>query len=170
MALTVETGDGLADADAYVSLADFQAWVAAQYGATLPTDAEQERAIRRATSYIDARYRARFPGLRRRERDQALEWPRTDAVDAEGWSVPYAELPSEIVKATCEAAYRETVTPGTLSPDLDRGGAINRLKAGSVEIEYSGSAPATTAFQDIDNALARLLRPASVMFGTAVRC
>lgn len=170
MALTVETGEGLAAADAYVSAADFAVWVADYYGTTLPESDVVERAIRKATAYVDARYRGRFPGCRRRQRGQALEWPRVDAVDAEGWILPFGEVPAEIVRATCEGAYREALELGTLSPDLDRGGAISRLKAGSVEIEYAGTAPATTVFQDIDHAVARLLRPASVMFGTAVRC
>lgn len=170
MALVVETGEGLQSADAYVSEVDFVVWVQHHYDALLPDDDAVERAIRKATAYIDARYRGRFPGYRRRERGQALEWPRSDAVDAEGWAIAYGEVPAEIIKATCEGAYREALEPGALSPDLERGGAISRLKAGSVEIEYAGTAPVRTVFQDIDHALARLLRPASVMFGTAVRC
>ena len=170
MALTVETGEGLPAADAYVSAADFVQWVSKRYDTVLPVPDAVERAIRNATAYVDARYRARFPRYRRRQRGQALEWPRVDAVDAEGWILPYGEVPAEIINATCEGAYREALEPGTLSPDLERGGAVSRLKAGSVEIEYAGAAPATTVFQDIDHAVARLLRPASVMFGTAVRC
>jgi len=43
--------------------------------------------------------------------------------------------------------------PGSLSPDLDRGGAIKTLKAGSVEIDYAESAPVSTTFTAIDGLL-----------------
>ncbi len=168
--LTVETGEGLANADAYVSLDAFKAWLAANKDTAAADDDVFERAIRRATAWIDAEYQARFPGLRRFQRIQALAWPRSDAVDADGWVIAFAEVPREVIAATCEAAYREMVEPGTLAPDLERGGAVSRIKAGSVEIEYGANAMASTVFQDVRNALGRILRPSSPFSGVAVRC
>jgi hypothetical protein len=66
-------------------------------------------------------------------------------------------VPIEIVHATIEAAVRELATPGSLAPDLERGGAIKSLRAGSVGIEYMGNAPAETIFTLIDGILSGLL-------------
>ncbi|MBB6306225.1 DnaT-like ssDNA-binding protein [Xanthobacter tagetidis] len=170
MALVVETGEGLGGAESYVSVADCAAFASAR-GLTFPAspEASAEAALRRATAWVDATYRSRFPGQRRRQRDQALEWPRIDACDREGYAIDYDSVPSEIVIATCEAAVRELAVPGSMAPDLERGGAIKRVKAGSVEVEYSGAADATTTFSVVDNALGPILRRATPFTARAVR-
>jgi len=175
MTLIVEDGTGKADAESYVSVADAVTY-ASNRGLTFPgTDVPgSEAALRRATAYLDNTYRTRFTGYRTHRRDQALEWPRvgayvyipnnsSDMAYAGGYDPAYDYIndnviPIEIINATCEAAVRELATPGVLAPDLDRGNAVKRLKAGSVEIEYGAAASATTAFQAIDLALSGLLR------------
>lgn len=175
MALVVEDGTGKADAESYVSVADAVTYATKQ-GATFPgTDVPgSEAALRRATAYIDNTYRTRFTGYRTYRRDQALEWPRvgayvyipnnaSDMAYAGGYDPAYDYIgqnviPIEIINATCEAAVRELATPGSLAPDLDRGGSVKMLKAGSVEIQYGGNASAVTTFQAVDLALSGLLR------------
>jgi hypothetical protein len=201
MALIVEDGTGKADAQSYVDVAGADAYHAARGNAAWATSTaedgtattrpaeEREAALLRATAFIDATYRDRFPGYRARGRAQALEWPRVGAftlVPDNGRSaaflpgqdhlfrsgvdaIPSTEVPREIVAAVCEAALREAAEPGALAPDLERGGAIKRLAAGSVEIEYAGGAPASTTFQAIGLALASLLLPANPYSGRAVR-
>jgi ABC-type sulfate transport system substrate-binding protein len=44
-----------------------------------------------------------------------------------------------------------------LTPDLERGGEIKRVKADTVEVEYSDGANATTTFTAIDGLLADLV-------------
>lgn len=194
MSVTVEDGTGRADAVSYASVADADAYhLARRNDAWFAPGSEgdlKEAALIRATGFLDATYRARFPGYRTRRRAQALEWPRTgaytylpDAGRSDGflasdgyraWGQGYDYLPSdqvprEIIAATCEAALRELIEPGALAPDLERGGAIRRLQAGSVAIEYAGNALASTTFQAIDLALASLLMPANAYSGRAVR-
>jgi hypothetical protein len=170
MSLMVETGEGLAGAEAYASVADCATYASAR-GLTFPAspEAAAEAALRRATAWVDAKYRSRFPGQRRRQRDQALEWPRVDACDREGYAIEYDLVPAEVVSATCEAAVRELAEPGSMAPDLERGGAIKRVKAGSVEVEYSGAAGVTTTFSVVDNALGPILRRATPFTARAVR-
>lgn len=171
MTLIVEDGTGLANADAYVSLDDCVAYATAR-GLTFPSSPADaaEQAIIRATSAIDAMYRSRFPGQRLNGRAQALEWPRKNAYDAAGETVESDAVPVEIVSATCEAAIRELATPGSMMPDLERGGGIRSLKAGSVAIEYSGNASALTTYTTINGILSGLLSAASMSFiGVAVR-
>lgn len=170
MALVVEAGNGGADSEAYVSVAGCAAYAAARrLTFSIESETACEAALRVATAWIDARFRSRFPGIRQYGRAQALEWPRSGAVDVDGWAVAANIVPNEVVRATCEAAIRELATPGALSPDLERGGAIKRIAASSVEIEYAGNAPAQTVFQVVDQALARLLVAASPYSGRVVR-
>ena len=171
MSLNVETGTGAGNSDAYVSVEDCAAYATAR-GLTFPTSpvGPAEAAIIRATAAIDAMYRARFPGQRLNGRAQALEFPRKYASDAEGNPIAEDEIPQEIINATCEAAVRELATPNSMLPDIERGGGIRSLKAGSVAIEYAGNASARTTFTAIDGILSGLLGTASLPWiGQAVR-
>ena len=172
MTIIVEDGSGLPDANSYVSMDDAAAYCAAR-GLTFATSpsAPGEAALIRATAAIDAAYRGRFPGYKANGRDQALEWPRGQAYDFEGLLIAGDEVPQEIINATCEAAVREFATAGSMMPDLERGGSVRRLKAGSVEIEYGANASAQTAFTIIDGILSGLLSGGSGggLFGVAVR-
>lgn len=203
MSLTVEDGTGRPNADSYVSVDDATAYHAARGntgwatagssdgGQSPASFAAQEAALRRATTFIDATYRGRFPGYPLKGRAQALEWPRSGAYvvvpdngRSEGllyhgnreyafvdgiYQIPTNQVPREINAAVCEAALRELVKPGSLAPDLKRGGAIKSAGAGSARVEFFGGAPATTTFQAIDLALAALLMPARSFNGRAAR-
>src|SRR5215208_3350644 len=141
MAIIVEDGSGVVGANAYVSVDECAAYCDERglaFGASPTLTGEQ--AIIRATEAIDATYGSRFPGYRTYGRDQSLQWPRTAAFDAEGIEIAGDEIPQEIKDATCEAAVRELATPNSMLPDLARGGAIQRVKAGSVEVEYAANA------------------------------
>jgi hypothetical protein len=79
-------------------------------------------------------------------------------------------VPQEIISATCEAAVREMASPGTLMPDLERGGSIQALQAGSVRIEYAANASSVTLFSLIDGIIANVLTGKnSGLFHQAVR-
>lgn len=149
MALVVETGEGLANAESYASIADIAAYATARgltfaiTGGSNATDAEA--AARRATVWLDATFRARFPGRKANGRGQALEWPRVDAYDATGEAIASDEVPAEIISALCEAAIREKASPGSLSPDVTPGKIQKRVKVeGAVEVEYAGSGSAAS--------------------------
>lgn len=162
MTIVVEDGTGLPNANSYVSEADADAY-ATDRGHTDWVDSaeDKEAALIRATAAIDAIYGYKFSGWRVNGRDQALEWPRTGAYDREENVVVDDSVPVEVEHATVEAAIRELASPGSMMPDLERGGDIRRLKAGSVEVEYAATAAATTTRQIIDGILAPL-------FGTGV--
>ena len=174
--LVVETGTGASDSESYVSVSDAASYAAAR-GLAFPSspEAPAEQALRRATTFIDATYRASFPGARTNGRSQALQWPRVDAYDREGEEIASDEIPAEIVSATIEAAVRELASPGSLSPDIVPGEITKRMKAGSVEIEYavgSGAAseqrPVATVVDDILSGLLAIRR-GPVLFGTVAR-
>lgn len=169
----------LADATTYFTNVMNAAWTTDASGNAFSTD-QQAAALIRTTMWIDGNYRGRYPGYRVMGRTQALEWPRVGAYTFDpdnGRSNAYAGnefyqssqylygynyiasnvVPREIARAVCEGAVRELGSPGILAPDLKRGGAIRRVKAGSVEVEYEAGADANTMFQTIDLILASLL-------------
>lgn len=159
MALEVEDGTGKADAESYVSVTEAEQYASlyghADFGAAV--EADQEAALRRATRALDALYGSRFPGAKLNGRAQALQWPRSDAYDADDEKIASDEIPTEVVSATVEFAVRELAEPGATMPDLERGGAIRSLKAGSVSIEYAGNATARTVYSIVDGILGTLL-------------
>lgn len=108
MALIVEDGSGLPDADAYVSVSDCAAYAAAHGLTFIGTESEQEARIRRATQYIDVQYA--FKGDPQTD-TQALAWPRTVVTG----------VPREIVAACCELACKQ----GDLWTDVDSAAVIS---------------------------------------------
>jgi hypothetical protein len=152
----------VATADEYFGRRQNDTWMAENEG-------DREAALIRATQAIDALYRGRFPGSRTDGRTQPLEWPRSQAYDIDDEEIADDEIPQEVIDATCEAALRELVEAGSMMPDLDRGGGIKRVKAGSVEVEYNGAASATTTFSLIDGILAPIVGNPSKYYGRAVR-
>lgn len=138
MALIVEDGTGLASADALISVAEADAYHTAMANvAWTGSDAEKESAIRRASAYLSNSYR--WQGYRLNGRDQALAWPRTGVMDAEGYGIGSNEIPVEIRNACAEIALRELVSPGSLTPDVNPSEKVKREKVGALEVEYENA-------------------------------
>jgi hypothetical protein len=141
MALTVEDGTGLSNADALVSLAAFKAYCDAlglSYAAY--SDTELEQAIRRASLHMTNGFRWKgYPVKPRGAGNQALAWPRYDVTDEYGYSVDYTSVPPEVANATCEIALREAETPGIMTPDYTPGERVKSERFGPVSFEYDMS-------------------------------
>lgn len=136
MALITETGAGLANADALVSLAFVDAYHTAKGNTTWTgTDALKENAIRRATDFLCNSYT--WKGLRTHGRSQALMWPRAGAYDQEGYGIPPDQIPIEIQNATAEVALRELVTPGAMNPDFVASDLVKKETIGPMSVEYA---------------------------------
>lgn len=161
--VVVQTGAGVANANAYLSVAawkteaEVSGW---DYTTTPYTDAQIGAAIIRGRRWLDLTYRSRWPGEATAE-SQTTAWPRSDVVTDVGLVYPDDNIPQDIIDANAEAAWRELQSPGSLSPDQERGGAIKSLKAGSVEIVYADGATAGTVFVTIDNLVGSWLLPAA---------
>ena len=156
--LIVEDGSIVADANSYIAydyalayhaLRGNSAWAAA-------SDADQQYAIIRATQAIDSIYKGKWKGSPTEYGTQELEWPRS-GVTVGSTSIGDDTIPAAIKKAVCEAALRELASPGSMTPDLERGGEIKRVKADVVEVEYMDGANSTTTFTAIDGLLADLV-------------
>lgn len=158
MALTVETGAGVSGAASYASVATIDAyWTARAHHALSATwgaasTGDKEGAAREASAYLDATFGPYYRGRKRGE-VQGLLWPRTDALDDAGYPLP--DLPNCVVSATAELAVRALAA--TLAEDQDRGGAIRRVAAGSVEVEYAEGAPIEKRYGMVTGMLAPVL-------------
>ncbi len=138
MALTVTPG--ASDADAFVSLSACDDYCVAQgltgwTGSTESPSDEREAAIRRATTFLSAGFA--WKGYRLNGRSQSLAWPRSDVEDAEGETVPYDEIPVEIVQACCHIAAAEAATPGVMAPAVDMTARVKSERVGPLATEYA---------------------------------
>jgi hypothetical protein len=167
----VEDGTGKSDADAYVATADVLAYAQANGLLWDPsTDDAANAAVRAATRYVDGAYRVRWPGWRLNQRQQALEWPRSNAVTDNGYEIDANEVPRELRAAVCELAVREAAGPGSLSPDTSSATVVS-VKADTVSVDfgpggYTGGAP---VFTSVAMLLAPILRCADPFSGKSGR-
>jgi len=118
MAFTVETGTGIADANAYDTVANIDTHHADRGTSdwTNFTTPEKQQAIVRASDYIDKRFGRRFVGVRS-TKGQGLEWPRLSAFDQDGFLLSAIDaIPRQLLKAVAEYALRAAVC-GILAPD-----------------------------------------------------
>lgn len=171
MAIVVEDGTGLADAETYVSVADCAAYLNARGKAAwglLATDAK-EASLRLAADYLDAVYGPRLQGYRLVV-TQALLWPRTDVVFDNVWWDP-APLPVPLVRACCEAAALSGAGTDLFLP-LDRGGrVVEKLEiVGPIteRTRWEGSAPSGISYPAISRYM-NLLTGSGTLIGSVVR-
>lgn len=173
MALVVEDGTGLANAESYASVAEYDQYIT-DFGLTDPgrTEAQKEADLRVATRDIDADYKLLFLGERRKGNNQALEFPRityeytlayTSGLGVNAVPFDPDEVPLELKRATIELAVK--VGEGTtVLPDVTTPGTIKRKKSkvGGLEedITYSGGSP-LKQFTLVERLLSSLIEESS---------
>lgn len=146
MALIVEDGTGLANAESYISVAAADAYHASRGNAVwedLDPDVKEQN-LRRATDFIDAHYSEDWSG-ETTTLEQALAWPRG-----------YVPRP---VRETYPggSAYDPYLSDGAVPPQVAKATAILALKVATGVILAPSSSPAvkqetigplTTIYQD----------------------
>ncbi len=117
MAFVVEDGTGLDDANAYVSVEFVNDWHKERgNGGWTGGSGEKQKAIVRATDYIDQRFGRLFRGFREKK-SQGLEWPRLDAFDDDDFLMSDIDrVPRQLEKACAEYALRALIAQ-PLAPD-----------------------------------------------------
>jgi len=165
MALIVENGTGLADAEAYISVADATTYHA-KLGNADAWDAidDKEAALRKATNAMTQFYRRRWLGFRVTQQ-QALDWPRAWVPFKDG-PVGYRANPSYYAqdavptegKNACAELALKTATDD-LNPDLTQQ-ALSKT-VGPISITFDRSSPQAKRFQAVEHLLVMLVEPTS---------
>ena len=140
MALVVEDGSGVANANAYVDVAGYRAWATAR-GLPLPSDDSEgntkiEQAIYKATDYLET-----IPtfGGETSEDDQSLSFPRK-CLYISGKLFAVDKIPKQIVLASYQLVA--AVLAGVdLMPNVSGNASdyVKREKVGPIETEYASA-------------------------------
>ena len=134
--MTVEDGTGLSNSDSYVSVAEADAYFSARgitkwdsFGAE-----KKESLLIKATDYIDSAYRWRG---KKATAEQALQFPRENCVDNEGFVRD--GVPSEVKKTVYECALLIGEDNEIYSVE-DENGAVVSEKIGELAFTYAAKA------------------------------
>lgn len=132
MAIIVETGQGIPNANSYVSVADVRAYCA-QRGVTLPvSDGDVEIKIFLATDYVEART-PRYQGTKVYPA-AVLGWPRYPVV-IDGVEVGSDIVPLLLKNAVCQLVVDSMTSD--LSPSSDGKEVIRERVEGAVDVSYA---------------------------------
>lgn len=152
MALTVEDGTNVSNADALTTVAFVDTYHAdnPNWAGTL---GDKEAAIKAGTRRLDLAYA--FKGARTFGRLQSLVWPRKDVTDCEGNEVGENEIPIEVQRAVAELALLELLSPSYNSAAKVASAAetaavkVKREKLGELEEETEYFQPGLKQGSDI---------------------
>lgn len=150
MALIVENGTIVPNADSYVSVADYETWADArgfEYDDTVI-----EGQILRAMDYIET---LRFIG-QKSTKAQPLQFPRVGVV-VDGFELDFNEIPEQLKKAVFESVKAEAEGVSQLA-NVER--RTVREKVGEIEVEYAQNSNSVTSVIAINRALHKLIAPA----------
>jgi len=156
MALIVEDGTGLPNAESYASVAEADAHFSARGSEAWDNVENKEAALRLATDYMLQTYSGRWKGTRKTS-TQALDWPRYNVPleDDPAWLTLLSSsiVPAQVKKATIELAL--ITTAGALVPNLERAQAS--VSVGEISVTYEGSSSQLPRYPMIDMILSPLL-------------
>lgn len=135
MALTVEDGSIVPNADSYVSRADLISYAAAR-GVTLLDDITTDQKAIKAMDYLDL-YEANWKGSQVDAATQALAWPRKNVYIIDDELFSQTAIPVQLIRAQKELVMQ--IAAGvTLLPTLSGETAfITKEKVDVIETEYS---------------------------------
>lgn len=172
MALIVEDGSVVANAEAYITVAEADAYFSSRNMTTWATlsTGDKEAAIRRAADYMQQTYRTRWAGYRYSD-SQTMDWPRAyvprndsmssrSTLSVSGYGgfgasyYPTTVVPKEVKTANAELAIRGAAGP--LLDDLAPPTASESV--GSVSVSYFQGDRKTVSYPAVDRLLAPLLK------------
>lgn len=146
MALIVEDGSGMSDAESYASVAEADAYHDA-HGTpaswTAASTTTKEQALRKATDYLDEHYALDWKGARANT-GQRLRWPRVGVFDSDGYNVPASgaeSIPRRLKDATAILAVK-SIDDGALLADVSSDGQITSetKTVGPISLSYDYAA------------------------------
>ena len=156
--LIVETGDIIAGAESYCTVAFANTYHAARGNSLAWTDSDdfdRENALRNATDYMLQMYTSKWSGFRKSS-SQSLDWPRTNVPISDLVALEYISdniVPIEVQRACASLALR-ALTTDLLADEEQR---VVREKVDVIETEYSEHASQRKKYPEIDLMLRRYL-------------
>jgi hypothetical protein len=137
---TIEATPGHASANSYLSLAEFNTYLAERLhnkpALTAATDDLKQRALIQGTRYLNA-------GLdwtgERTTTTQALDWPRTGMAYENGVAVPDNIIPIELKNTDAEVAAQMIESNRTGDSDIEKYG-VTDMKVGPLSFSFSKDA------------------------------
>lgn len=163
MALVIETGQGLANATSYASVADLRAYAQVR-GVTVPTtDSPCEVLLIKAIDRLaDENYQGE-----KLTKAQALPWPRYGVV-IEGWPILSNEIPRQLIYCQCAFAVEAQTVDLLPTASVTTAGAIIEETVGPITTRYdnNGIVRRVPAVAKADTLLRLLIRRSGL---TAIR-
>lgn len=133
MALIIEDGTIVANAQSYVTAAQARAFALSR-GITLSADdAVVESQLIRAVDYLET-YRDRYKGTLVSAGIQSLQWPRTGVIIDELYELPITTIPKELKQA--QMALAMEVHGGIVLMPSSDGRVVKREKLDVIEREF----------------------------------
>jgi hypothetical protein len=167
MALIVETGSCVANANALVTRAELIAYAADFYpDVTVVDDETTDGAIMRTSLWLSSY--PEWDGSQTCGRGlQGLAWPRTGVTDCNDDPVPSDEVPIEVKQSTYVGSMAELVSPGVLSPTITPG-----KQKKSVKVDVIGEVYMTPVEQGVKGTAnpVETLRPVLTTVNDLIRC
>lgn len=167
--LVVEDGTGLSTANTYLSEADADAYHTLYTGSTDwsgALTAAKERALVLATQHLDAKYHGRWLGQRAND-TQALDWPRSNAEDSDGYAIDDESLPQKLKNACAELALRVVLGDSLFAPLTDPGQVVaESITVGPISESktYAGPKPQDYQYPQVDALLRGLTESCGMVY------
>lgn len=194
MTLIVEDGTLVANADSFVTVAEFKTFAASR-GVTASAEADDDQvevALRKAAQYMQQKFRLMWRGSMV-EATQSLSWPRRGVPVPDFFDPFYTNVnvprsfqdtyyigedtvPPEVKECqnllALETMDSSGLSTGTLQASYGR--MTKREKAGSLEVEYmtgedGGNTKQTQTYWDAMKIVEPFLRPSTPQTGTILR-
>lgn len=165
MALTIEDGTGLADADSLVAVADVTTYLSARYTTsqlatwTAGSSGDKEIWTRQACQFLALTYGPSIKGKRANE-TQALPLPRAGMADDDGFLIEDDAIPQAFIDAQCELTLR--AASGRLDADATASASGITSESASVggiseSVSYAGVKATQSTYTIVDRILAPYL-------------
>jgi hypothetical protein len=162
MAITItqEDGSGVATANSYITLAEYEAYLVDRGLTDSRDDEPKKAAIISAKDWIESK-EDRFTGTKA-ARANALCWPRVNAY-AHGYVIDSDEIPSELKSAQCQLAY-DSANNSLFA--VGSGREVIRKKIDVLETEYAetGNGNVQKVFAKAEAFLRALYKSGSSIF------
>lgn len=155
MALIIEDGSIVANANSYVTAQEFEDWMDARAYQCEGSQSKKEQHILKAMDYIES---LNFMGIKY-TKDQPLQFPR-DRLFIDGYSVEANEIPKELKEAVYNAAKADHDGDLGIHP-VER--QTVKEKIGDIEVEYKSNSSMTRQTPGLSNALRKLVIPATMV-------